>query len=428
MKYAGGAARTHTEPGNLSSPRMPLLRIAWLLCPGQPAKNSLMTIITATKDLEAFLKPLNKAEFVTVDTEFLRETTYWPKLCLVQVGGPDSAACIDVLHPDLDPAPLSDLLANKKVLKVFHAARQDLEIFYQLMGELPQPVFDTQVAAMVCGFGESVGYETLVNRIVKARLDKSQRFTDWSRRPLSDKQIGYALSDVTYLRTIYETLKTSIEERDRSSWLDEENTKLTDPATYRQEPREMWKRLKARSRDPKFLAILRELAAWREREAQQRDVPRQRVAKDDALLELAAHPPKSQDDLKRSRLGKSLSGGQNAPGVLAAVQAGIDTPKEDRPYMPKRDAKPAGLGSVTDLLRVLLKARAETHEVAQKLIASAADLELIAADDEADVPALTGWRRELFGDDALKLKHGGICLALTESGKKVEVIPRPNQG
>ena len=383
-----------------------------------------MTIITDTAALEAFLKPLGKVEFVTVDTEFLRETTYWPKLCLVQVGGPDSAACIDVLHPDLDPAPLSDLLANKKVLKVFHAARQDLEIFYHLMGELPQPVFDTQIAAMVCGFGESVGYETLVNRIVKERLDKSQRFTDWSRRPLSDKQVGYALSDVTHLRQIYQSLKKSIDKNERSPWLDEENVKLTDPGTYRQEPEEMWRRLKARSRDPKFLAILRELAAWREREAQSRDVPRQRVAKDDALLELAAHPPKSQDDLKRSRLGKSLSGHQNAPGVLKAVQAGLDTPKEDCPYVPKKDARPSGLGPVTDLLRVLLKARSEDHQVAQKLIASSADLELIAADDEADVPALSGWRRELFGEDALKLKHGELYLALGDSGKKVEVIPR----
>ena len=384
-----------------------------------------MTFITDTASLVDFCGHLKSTEFITVDTEFMRETTYWSKLCLVQVAGPDDARCIDPLAPGLDLAPLFELLANAGVLKVFHAGRQDLEIFYTSTGAVPTPVFDTQIAAMVCGFGDQVGYEALVSRLTGEHLDKSQRFTDWARRPLTDRQIQYALGDVTHLRTVYTKLFKKLERTGRKSWLDEEDAVLASPATYKVDPREIWRRIRARIRSPRLLAVLRELAAWRELTAQSLDMPRQRVAKDDALLELAASLPKTADDIKRSRIAKPLASGKYVDGVLEAVAKGQAVPESECPRLEgvggRDDQAPKAL---IELLKLLLKTRAETHDVAQKLIASSDDVEALALSDFADVPALHGWRCELFGADALKLKHGGLAIGLSADGKTVEVFER----
>jgi ribonuclease D len=386
--------------------------------------NPAAILISDTAALTAFCERQAGAEFVTVDTEFMRETTFWAKLCLIQVAGPDEAMCIDPLAPGLDLAPLYKLFADERVLKVFHAARQDLEIFLHEAGALPHPVFDTQVAAMVCGFGDQVGYETLVSKLAGAHLDKSQRFTDWSRRPLTDRQLKYALSDVTHLRKAYMQLRKRLERDGRSAWLAEEMEVLTTPATYRIEPREAYRRIKARTRSARMLGVLRELAAWREDTARANDWPRGRVAKDDALLEIAAHPPASIDDLKRSRLAKQLASERFAAGVLAAVARGQAVPADQLPEGPDDDAANQGPRAVTELLRLLLKIKSEQNHVAARLIATADDIDAIARDDAADVPALHGWRRELFGNDALKLKHGKLALALADNGHRVEVFER----
>jgi ribonuclease D len=386
--------------------------------------NPAAVLISDTATLVAFCKRQSAADFVTVDTEFMRETTYWAKLCLIQVAGPDEAACIDPLAPGMDLAPLYALFANEKVLKVFHAARQDLEIFLHESGALPHPVFDTQVAAMVCGFGDQVGYETLVARLAGAKLDKSQRFTDWSRRPLTERQLKYALSDVTHLRKAYAALSKRLTQTGRAGWLAEEMTTLTTEGTYRIDPRETWRRIKARTRSGRMLAVLRELAAWREETARALDWPRQRVAKDDALVELAAHPPASTEDLKRSRLGKALASERFAAGVVAAAQRGLACPEADWPEVPDYDPANQGPRAVVELLRLLLKIKSEQHHVAARLIASADDIDAIALHDDADVPALHGWRRELFGEDALKLKHGKLGIALADGGKTIEVFAR----
>ncbi len=383
-----------------------------------------MSLITDTAALASFCDGLKSTEFVTVDTEFMRETTYWAKLCLIQVSGLDDARCIDPLAPGIDLGPLYELLQNPSVLKVFHAGRQDLEIFYTATGTVPKPVFDTQIAAMVCGFGDQVGYETLVSRLANGKLDKSQRFTDWSRRPLTEKQIQYALGDVTYLRTVYEKLNSKLERTGRKSWLDEEDAVLADPATYRVEPREAWRRIRARTRSPKMLAVLRELAEWRELTAQEVDMPRQRVAKDDALLELAASMPKSADDIKRSRVAKSLASGKYVDGVLQAIERGSKIPDADRPKVDSNGREEQAPKAVVELLKLLLKTKSETHDVAQRLIASSDDIEAMAVSDTADVRALHGWRRELFGEDALQLKHGHLAIGLSRDGKKVEIFKR----
>lgn len=383
-----------------------------------------MDLVTSTADLSALCTRLAQADYVTVDTEFHRETTYWPLLCLIQVAGPDEAHCIDALAEGLDLSPLYDLFRDTSVVKVFHAARQDLEIFYHKAQLIPQPLFDSQVAAMVCGFGESVGYETLVTRLVKARVDKSQRFTDWSRRPLSDKQLKYALADVTHLRVIYDKLKTELENSGRTRWLDEEMATLTNPDTYALDPDEAWRRVKSREKRPRFLAILKEVTAWRERTAQSQDVPRRRIIKDDALVELAALKPLTEKALSQTRLCKILARSKYAKDIFTAIQKGMDLPDEACPSLPKAPDKPSGLGPMIDLLKVLLKARCEAHDVAVKLVATVDDLERIACDDNADVPALQGWRRDLFGEDALRLKHGQIALALSDSSKAVEVVDR----
>jgi ribonuclease D len=384
-----------------------------------------MPLITDSASLAALCARLATAEFVTVDTEFMRETTYWAKLCLVQVAGPDDAFCIDPLAEGIDLKPLYDLLANPAVLKVFHAGRQDLEIFYTATAAVPAPVFDTQVAAMVCGFGDQVGYETLVLRLAGAHLDKSQRFTDWSQRPLTERQIKYALGDVTYLRKVYVALMKMLDESGRRRWLDEEVATLTDPDTYRVDPRETWRRIRARTRSRRLLCVLRELAAWREITAQSMDIPRQRVAKDDALLELAANMPVTVEDIKRTRLAKPLASGKYADGVLAAVAKGRAVPDSDCPEVERENAwENAASRGVVELLKLLLKARSEQHHVAQRLIATSDDVEAIALSDTAEVPALHGWRHELFGEDALRLKHGKLAIGLSADGRSVEVFTR----
>ncbi|MBK3732974.1 ribonuclease D [Azospirillum brasilense] len=381
-----------------------------------------MTLITTTEDLDAFCRSLAGAEYITVDTEFLREKTYWPQLCLVQVGGPNGAVAIDPLAEGIDLAPLFRVMVDPAILKVFHAARQDVEIFWHLSGQIPHPLFDTQVAAMVCGFGESVGYETLVTKLAGARIDKSSRFTDWSQRPLTERQLTYALSDVIHLRPAYEKLKRRLVRSGRAHWLEEEMAVLTDPATYQVDPDSSWLRLKVRTNKPRFMAVLKELAAWREREAQRRDLPRSRVLRDEALLEIAAHAPTSVDDLARTRgMGRGFAEGRQGAEVLACVQKGLDIPDSDLPRVEPREEPPPGLQPIVELLRVLLKMKCEENNVASKLIASAADLEAIAADDAAEVPAMQGWRRELFGDDALALKHGRIGLAVLD--RRVRIVP-----
>jgi ribonuclease D len=383
-----------------------------------------MTLIAETAALAEFCQRQRQAEFIAIDTEFMRDKTYWPQLCLVQIAGPQDAAAIDSLAPGIDLAPLHELMADTRVTKVFHAARQDVEIFFHLTGKIPAPLVDTQVAAMVCGFGDSVSYENLAAKLAGARIDKSSRFTDWAQRPLTDRQLQYALSDVTYLRPAYEHLARRLAKTGRSEWVAEEMAVLTSPSTYRLEPSESWRRIKFRNDKPRALAILREIAAWREEEAQKRDLPRGRILKDETLCEIAAHAPRNVDDLARCRgLSRSIAENKQGHAILAAVKRGLDIPAGELPPVPPRRDLPAGLGPVVELLRVLLKMRCEDHEVAQKLVASADDLELIAADDGADVPALSGWRRDIFGADALALKRGQ--LALTTVGRRVKVVSLP---
>ncbi|WP_096701885.1 ribonuclease D [Magnetospirillum sp. 15-1] len=383
-----------------------------------------MPMISDTESLAAFCRRLKSAPFVTVDTEFMREKTYWPQLCLVQVAGPDEARAIDPLAPGMDLAPLFELMADTSVLKVFHAARQDVEIFLHLADAIPTPIFDTQIAAMVCGFGDAVGYETLASQLAKARIDKSMRFTDWSMRPLSEKQVQYALADVTHLRVAYEKLVRKLEKNGRIEWLAEEMALLTEPGTYRVDPENAWRRLKPRSTSPRFLGVLKELAAWREREAQERDLPRQRILRDETLTEIAAHHPVDTHELGRTRgIGKGLVEGKMGQAVLEAVKRGMALPEADCPKPSDRVEVPKGLGPVVELLKVLLKMKCDEHGVAGKLIANSADIDAIAADDDADVPALHGWRRELFGADALKLKHGHLGLGFCTDGRRLRTVP-----
>ena len=376
-----------------------------------------MTLITDNEALTAFCGRMRAERFVAIDTEFMRDRTYYPRLCLVQVAGESEAVAIDSLAPGLDLAPLLGLLADEAVLKVMHAARQDLEIFYHL-GAMPRPFFDTQVAAMVCGFGEEVAYDTLVSRLAGAQLDKSSRFTDWARRPLSPAQIHYALGDVTHLRVIYQKLAERLEQAGRTGWVVEELEALLEPRLYAQPPEDAWRRLKLRSRDARFIAIVQALAAWREREAQRRDLPRARVVRDDLLLEVAASRPQSVEELRA--LDRVNLDRDSAAGVVAAIRSAMALPKSELPPVPEQVVLPRGIGPTVDLLRVLLKLRSEESDVAQRLLASTAELEAIAVDDHADVPALHGWRREIFGEDALGRKAGRLALAVR--GRKPVVI------
>ncbi|KQU51294.1 ribonuclease D [Bosea sp. Leaf344] len=371
-----------------------------------------MSLITTTQDLADACARLATHPFVTVDTEFLRETTYYPKLCLIQLASPDEAVLVDPLSPDLELSPFMALMADPAVVKVFHAARQDLEIIWIIGRIIPTPLFDTQVAAMVCGYGDSVGYEQLANDLAKARIDKSSRFTDWARRPLTDAQLVYAESDVTHLRDIYLALAADLAQTGRASWVAEEMAVLNSPATYEVKPENAWLRLKGRVRKQKELALLMELAAWREREAQSRDVPRQRVLKDDALMDIVQRGPRSAEALGELRsvpngFERSRAGGE----VLAAIERGFALDPKSLPAL-ERDRGRGGNGAVLDLLKVLLKAVADAERVAPKIIASTDDLEAIAADDDADVPALQGWRRGVFGEKALALKNGQLGLRI----------------
>lgn len=387
-------------------------------------------VITGTRELAAFCARQAGADYVTVDTEFMRDRTFWPLLCLVQIAGRDEAAAVDTLAEGIELKPLFELLAAPKVIKVFHAARQDIEIFYLLAGIIPKPLFDTQVAAMVCGFGESAAYATLVARLAGARIDKTSRFTDWARRPLSDTQLSYAIADVTHMRPVYERLRKRLEDSGRAAWLEEEMAVLTDPATYRIDPRTAWTRLKTKSTNRRFLAVLRELAAWREEEAMRRNLPRNRILRDDALMDIAGHAPADAAQLSRSRgIPRGYADSAAGKGILAAVARGRAVPESGCPEVPSKPPRPAGIAPVTELLRVLLKHKCEAHHVAQKLVASADDLAAIAADDGAEVPALHGWRRDLFGGDALALKEGRLALCVR--GREIaliEVAPRQKPG
>ncbi|PYF08778.1 ribonuclease D [Rhodobacter viridis] len=383
-----------------------------------------MQTITTTDALEQFCTRAKAAPYVTVDTEFLRERTYWSKLCLVQMALPGKegeAVLVDPLVEGLSLEPLYDLFRHQDTVKVFHAARQDLEIFFTEAGVFPLPLFDTQVAAMVCGFGEQVGYETLVKKIARQSLDKTSRFTDWSRRPLTDAQKAYALADVTHLRMIYEFLSKELKKSGREKWVEEEEAILLSPETYITRPEEAWERVKTRTNSGRFMAVVRELARFREAYAQGKNIPRSRVFKDDALLELASTKPLTLDELGKSRLLlREARRGDIADGIIAAVKVGMETKPEDFPRVPDEDAQLQVNTALADLLRVLLKAKSEETGVAAKLIATAADLDRIAA-GKRDVAALNGWRLDVFGNDALRLAKGEI--ALTAAGGSVRVVP-----
>jgi ribonuclease D len=382
-----------------------------------------MVPITTTAELAAACRRMAAHPFVTVDTEFLRETTYYPLLCVAQMASPDEALVIDALAPGIDLAPFYALMADERVMKVFHAARQDIEIVWHAAKLIPHPIFDTQVAAMVLGYGDSISYDQLVQRITGDALDKSHRFTDWTRRPLSDAQLTYAASDVTHLRQVYLALLDDLERRGRAHWVADEMGVLTSPETYRMEPESAWKRLKSRVRKPRELAVLIEVAAWREREAQSRDVPRSRVLKDDAIADIAVHGPTTLDKLKTLRsLPKGFERSRWGEGIVAAVERGLARDPKTLP-LPARLPPAANGSAIVELLKVLLRMVSEHHHVAAKVIATVDDLDRIAASDHADVPALTGWRRELFGEKALALKHGKLALAIEKD--RVAMVERP---
>lgn len=396
-------------------------------------EDSLLELITTQNALTDACEAFAQAPYVTIDTEFMRERTYWPKLCLIQLSratgewGDELSVIIDPLA-DIDLQPLFDLMANEAVLKVFHAARQDVEIFVNLTGAVPKPLFDSQVAAMVCGYGDQVGYETLVRRIAKAQLDKSSRFTDWARRPLTDKQLNYAIGDVTYLRDIYEELTRELKRTGRESWVAAEMDVLTRMETYVVDPEHAWKRLKTRSNDPRFLGAVRALARWREETAKSRDVPRGRILKDDAILEIAAAKPKTKDALLSTRsLQKEGRKAETCAEILAALEQGLADPVKDvKPQEKRQQPKPGALALI-DLLKVWLKAKAEDLGVAQRLIASASDLEdLVLAKSEealASSPVLNGWRRDAFGEDALRLMRGEVALSTGRGGVIMVELP-----
>jgi len=381
-----------------------------------------MQVITRSDELADACTQLGRAPFVAVDTEFMREQTFWPKLCLIQMASNGTEVLVDSLAPGIDLTPFFDLMTNERVLKVFHSARQDVEIIHHLAGAIPHPIFDTQVAAMVCGFGEAVSYSMLVKRLLNRNLDKTSRFTDWSRRPLSERQLTYALGDVTHLRDLYPKLSAQLDRSERASWLNEEMAVLTDPATYELHPEQAWKRLKMRIKTPKALAVLMELAAWREREAQTQDVPRSRILKDEALYDIASQTPRTPEDLGSLRtLHNGFARSARGRAVLDAVTRGLERDPQTVPPIQRGEPMPPEAQAVVDLLRVLLKATAGRHGVAPKLIATSDELEEIARAGDIDVPVLRGWRRKLFGDDALALKRGELALVINKG--EVAVLP-----
>ncbi len=379
-----------------------------------------MLPITTTTELAAACQRMAAHPFVTIDTEFLRETTYYPLLCVAQMASADEAVVVDALAPDIDLAPFFALMGDERVMKVFHAARQDIEIVWHRAKLIPGPIFDTQVAAMVLGYGDSISYEQLVQRITGDSLDKSHRFTDWTRRPLSDPQLAYAISDVTHLRDVYLALVDDLGRRGRVDWVQEEMGVLTSADTYRMDPENAWQRLKTRVRKPKELAVLIEVAAWREREAQSRDVPRSRVLKDDVIGDIAVQAPTTVDKLKNLRsLPKGFERSRWGEAIVEAVGRGLGRDVRTLPR-PLRLPNSANGSAAVELLKVLLRMVSERHHVAPKVIATVDDLERIAADEHAAVPALAGWRRELFGEKAIALKHGKLALAI-EKGKVAAV-------
>ncbi|MEY4879884.1 MAG: ribonuclease [Pseudomonadota bacterium] len=388
----------------------------------------IMRIVTDTESLVAFCAELEKGPYVALDTEFMRDQTYWPKLCLIQAAGAEAEGVIDPLAKDIDLTPFYKLLASKKVMKVFHAARQDVEIFHHQADTIPDPIFDTQIAAMVCGFGEAASYETLVRRIAKAEVDKSARFTDWSRRPLSKRQLEYALADVTYLRVIYEYLAKDLEKSGRASWVEEEEATLKDPATYRLDPTVAWRRLKIRSNNKRLLTIAAALAEWREREAQTRDVPRNRILKDEALMEIAAHPPAKIEDFAEIRgLPSGYAGGKQGKSLFAAIAEAREATLSEHviPLQGRRRGREPSAAAL-DLLKTLLRLRASEYGVAARLIADSEDIERLAAGEDEGLAVLQGWRAEVFGNDARDLRDGRLAIALVNG--EAAVIENPHAG
>ena len=380
-----------------------------------------MTLITETSKLIDACGRFSRDSFLAIDTEFMRERTYYPQLCLIQIAGKDEAVTVDALATEINLNPILDLMANHKIIKVFHACRQDMEIFFNLNRRIPFPVFDTQIGAMVCGYGESVGYDKLVRQITGVQIDKSSRFTDWSHRPLSKQQLNYALSDVTHLRTVYESLLTQLEKNGRINWLNEEFQNVLNPKTYDIPLDQIWKRLKIKNGRPKFLILVRELCAFREKEAQSRNIPRNRVIRDDVLLDIAARSPSSSVDLAKVRsLSTQFAEGRLGKSILRVVAEASNIPESDAPQLEKLNKRNPQKPALIELLKVLLKHKSEDNKVAQKLIASTADLEAIAEDDNANVLALNGWRKDVFGYDALLLKSGKIALSAT--GDRIKVI------
>ena len=379
-----------------------------------------MSIIDTTQDLEAFCLRASNYPYVTIDTEFMRDKTYYAKLCLIQLAypdqGKDSFTLIDPLAEKISLQPFFELLAKESVVKVFHSGRQDLEIFFNKTGKLPKPLFDTQIAAMVCGFGDQVAYETLVNQIAEKRVDKSSRFTDWSKRPLTDKQVNYALSDVTFLRNIYEKLSEELNNSKRLSWVKEEFDILKNPDTYSTDPDQSWKKIKLRRKDSDFVKIVKSISSFRENQAQKRDLPRGHILKDEELIQIASQRPKKIEDLYNSRLpSKALKTGWIARGIIECIESSKllpDEPHENYQYIPLSASQLA----LIELLKVLLKFNASYHNVATKLIASSKDIEMIARHEKPKIRALEGWRFEIFGEDALKLKNGEISLTFNEDG------------
>ena len=384
-----------------------------------------MRIITSTVELSALCGELASEDFVTVDTEFMRERTYWPQLCLIQIAGDGVEAIIDPLAIGIDLKPFFELMGNTNVLKVFHAARQDVEITHYLAGVIPQPLFDTQVAAMVCGFGDQIGYEAIVRKLAGAQVDKSSRFTDWSRRPLSEKQLAYALSDVTHLRTVYRKLQKKLDASGREPWLKEEMAILTSASTYTAHPEDAWQRIKFRPRRKQQTAVLQAVAAWRESEAQRKNVPRNRIVKDDVITELAIQQPRSRDDLHKLRaLPRGYAGSQIGDELLSVVKVGLQADLSTLPDLPSNGpAAPEGASAIADVLKLALKIVSEREGIAPKLIASSADIDKIAAGDFQGVRAMTGWRREVFGELALDIRDGKLALGLR--GGSAAIFPVP---
>ncbi len=387
-----------------------------------------MRVVETNEDLAAFLAELSSAPYVALDTEFLRDQTYYPKLCLIQAAAPGVEGIIDPLAPGLDLAPFYELLKRPDMVKVLHAARQDIEIFFLQGGVLPEPLFDSQIAAMVCGFGEAASYETLARKLAHVEIDKSARFTDWSHRPLSKRQLEYALADVTHLRVIYEKLSAHLARSGRAGWVAEEVKALQDPLLYRLDPEFAWKRLKPRSSNKRFLAVLAALAAWREREAQARDIPRGRVLKDEAISEIAAHPPENGEALERIRaVPKGFANSRLGKGLMDAIAAGLHAPlPEGIVAAPQSRRRREPSAAAVDLIKTLLRLRAEAAGVAPRLIANAEDIEKLAAHEDDGVAALHGWRAELFGNDAKLLRQGDLAIAL-EKGEAVVVELEPEE-